>query len=414
MLLLFFLVHFLSTNSISLPRSQPDTAVTANSCDDIHSCRRRFDIVWSCLATIFVCTWVSVHPNLPPPNQSLLWRKLRMMLITVVAPEVMMGFAWRQFYAARSFEKDFKIPRSHGFFISMGGFVSRLGHNPVVVQKQFDTVPEYLADMRAVGEAEIMDKSKGDGLSKAVALIQGLWFTIQCLARVQQRLPVCELEITTLAFAVVNTVIYWLWREKPLDVQVPILIGPRVETFKVESVDEEQSIPSTASQETVAVHAGPWRSDVGHAIGGAIRGIYPDYKPTRYTSVPSFWSADDLRSKDKEPFIAECLVGTIFGAIHCAAWNADFLSVEEKWIWRATALLVAAVPGMVALAVWARDFVDGQHSVWSSRLFIVGALGITIYPIARLFLIVLPIIALRALAPGELTAVNWSTYIPHF
>jgi hypothetical protein len=51
-----------------------------DSCDDINNCRRLFDIVWGCATTIFAATWVSVHPNLPPPNQSwlvLLWRRLK-------------------------------------------------------------------------------------------------------------------------------------------------------------------------------------------------------------------------------------------------------------------------------------------------------------------------------------------------
>jgi hypothetical protein len=57
---------------------------------------------------IFVCTWVSVHPNVPSPNQSwlaLFWRRLKMMLFTVIAPELMVGFAARQFFAASSLSK---------------------------------------------------------------------------------------------------------------------------------------------------------------------------------------------------------------------------------------------------------------------------------------------------------------------
>jgi hypothetical protein len=49
-----------------------------------------------------------VHPNVPAPNQSrlaLFWRRLRMMLIAVIAPELMVGFAARQFFAARSLSK---------------------------------------------------------------------------------------------------------------------------------------------------------------------------------------------------------------------------------------------------------------------------------------------------------------------
>jgi hypothetical protein len=109
MLLLLIFVHFLSRNGSAAPvlhtlndRSAPD------SCDDINNCRKLFDIIWGSLATIFACTWVSVHPNVPSPNQSqlaLFWRRLKMMLIAVVAPELMVGFAARQFFAARTLSK---------------------------------------------------------------------------------------------------------------------------------------------------------------------------------------------------------------------------------------------------------------------------------------------------------------------
>jgi hypothetical protein len=109
MLLLLLLVHFLSKNgsAASVPHTLNDHSST-DSCDDINNCRKLFDIVWGCLATIFACTWVSVHPNVPAPNQSRLarfWRRLKMMLITVIAPEIMVGFAARQFFATRLFSK---------------------------------------------------------------------------------------------------------------------------------------------------------------------------------------------------------------------------------------------------------------------------------------------------------------------
>ncbi|KAJ6533590.1 hypothetical protein B0H19DRAFT_965079, partial [Mycena capillaripes] len=215
-----------------------DSRATAESCDDINSCRKLFDIVWGCLATIFAATWVSVHPNVPPPNQSrlaLFWRRLRMMLVAIIAPELMVGFAARQFLTARSYSKDiyhsfcieYNVSKTHGFFISMGGFVSRTGHHPITTRKQLQVVAKYLTDIHAIDVGDIKDKSKGDALSKGVALFQGLWFITQCIARVHQNLPVTELEVATLAFSVVNVLIWGLWWNKPLDVQRPILVGPQ-------------------------------------------------------------------------------------------------------------------------------------------------------------------------------------------
>jgi hypothetical protein len=49
-----------------------------------------------------------VHPNVPAPNQSWLthfWQRLKMMFIAVIAPEIMVGFAARQFIGARTLSK---------------------------------------------------------------------------------------------------------------------------------------------------------------------------------------------------------------------------------------------------------------------------------------------------------------------
>ncbi|KAJ7704571.1 hypothetical protein B0H17DRAFT_894713, partial [Mycena rosella] len=176
-----------------------------------------------CLTTIFACTLVSVHPNVPSPNQtllSLLWRRLNMMLVEVIAPELMVCFAARQFVTARWFSKKFGVSITHGFFFSMGGFVSRIGH-PIATTKQIEDPilgPEYLSAITKINIEDIMDKSKGDSLSKGIVLVQGLWFAVQCLARLSQCLPITTLEVTTLAFAVVNIFTWLLWWGKPLDV----------------------------------------------------------------------------------------------------------------------------------------------------------------------------------------------------
>jgi len=48
-------------NISSLADASPDSP----ACNDIHNCRTLASIIYSCLATIFACTWGSYHPDIP-------------------------------------------------------------------------------------------------------------------------------------------------------------------------------------------------------------------------------------------------------------------------------------------------------------------------------------------------------------
>ncbi|KAJ6565513.1 hypothetical protein DFH09DRAFT_1473573 [Mycena vulgaris] len=407
MLPLLFLAHHFSKTAGTVHGHSLHSRGLADSCDDINNCRRLFDIIWGCLTTLFACTWVSVHLNVPPPDQrwlARLWRRLRMMLITIVAPELMVGFAVRQFFVAWKFSTKFEVTFAHGFFFSMGGFVSRTGH-PVTTMKQLigPSGKQYEEATRAVKAEYIAGRGKGDALSKGIALMQGLWFITQSLARAQQHLPVTELEVATLAFAIVNIFIWLAWWEKPLDVEQPIRIGPAGGAQEPSGGPQElgPSIPHLF-----------WRA----RFNGALSGNYsdPDFNPMVSTSVPSFWSLEWNNHEDNADVavIIECLVGTVFGAIHVAAWNAEFPSADEMWMWRACSLLVTALPLLtLAMAFLHNKKYDSQAfgTIATLTLFTV----IASYIIARLFLIILPFTSLRALPPGAFTDVNWSVYIPH-
>ncbi|KAJ7192552.1 hypothetical protein GGX14DRAFT_379995, partial [Mycena pura] len=224
------------------------------------------------------------------------------------------------------------------------------------------------------------DQSKGDGLSKGVALLQGLWFVTQCLARTVQHLPATELEVATVAFAVLNFFI------KPLDVQDPIPIGSAV-------------VPEFRPQVL------NWKERFSGLLG-----IPYDYEPLSSNSVSSFFSMSsfDDTYASVAALYAEIIVGSVFDAIHCAASNASFPSSDEKWMWRSCAVLVTAIPLLMVL-----DAVVIISSITEAGTTVVFFLPISVYIVARLFLIVLPFAALRALPPGAFVDVDWNVYIPH-
>jgi len=145
---------------------------------------------------------------------------------------------------------------SHGHFLGMGGFtlVSDKVHQleepeqpgwmsatadwdpyaEYVRQREmcqlgtltFERFQELVQDPNvvfpAITAAQIKDRSKGDGLSKLLAIMQSSWFILQCVARGIQGLALTELELVTLAMASLNAITFAFWWSKPLSVQEPV------------------------------------------------------------------------------------------------------------------------------------------------------------------------------------------------
>ena len=65
--------------------------------------RTVWDILWSCLATTFAVTWVSVHPNVPFLEETswmVLKRRVFLMVLALLAPDVMIMWAFKQWRGA--------------------------------------------------------------------------------------------------------------------------------------------------------------------------------------------------------------------------------------------------------------------------------------------------------------------------
>ena len=70
---------------------------------DADTGRTVWDILWSCLATTFAVTWVSVHPNVPWLEETswmVLKRRIFLMVLALLAPEVMIMWAFQQWRGA--------------------------------------------------------------------------------------------------------------------------------------------------------------------------------------------------------------------------------------------------------------------------------------------------------------------------
>lgn len=77
--------------------STPQSA--ADVCSSCPEMRSLISILWSCFSTLILATWVSVHPNLPPPRTTFFRMaviRFGLMMATVLAPEVTLSWAYMQ------------------------------------------------------------------------------------------------------------------------------------------------------------------------------------------------------------------------------------------------------------------------------------------------------------------------------
>ena len=109
--------------------------------------------------------------------------------------------------------------------------------------KEFASNPDTNFESPKITVAEIKDRSKGDFLSKLIAIFQTTWFILQCIARGQQGLALTELELVILTLASLNAVTYMFWWHKPLGLQDPIRIY-----FKNEAVTTSGGHLSTLNE----------------------------------------------------------------------------------------------------------------------------------------------------------------------
>src|SRR5260221_12062640 len=100
---------------------------------------------------------------------------------------------------------------AHGHLVVMGGIstvdpsVENDGQvdprSPVLTFERYTKTEERTRldrKLRKISEGGIKDWSKGDILSRLIAITQTTWFILQCIARGQQKLTLTELELVTL------------------------------------------------------------------------------------------------------------------------------------------------------------------------------------------------------------------------
>jgi len=169
-------------------------------------------------------------------------RKLTISLWMLMFPEVVVAWAFRQWYQARNFAKRHEgmcqsiawliipiIPLlargwtiAHGHLVLMGGFMLFQAERPIQVlspSKFNKFILSGSVEFPSITNQDIKRRGKNHPLLAALTLLQSSWFIVQCIARRFRGLTITPMEMMTLALILMYALLLVAWWHKPLDVQ---------------------------------------------------------------------------------------------------------------------------------------------------------------------------------------------------
>ena len=423
--------------------------------------RGTFDILQICVTTVFLCTYTTLYLNTVPKDEgrlAIFYHKTKWALFTVFSPEMIVGIAAEQWRAAQRSLEDFThlqntletkkaVSRSsdesdllarlkaapwtarHAFLANMGGIhldCPDFKPFPVNSHQVLWLVENLHVTYPSIAQDLIEDKNKADIFARVAKLLQITWFTTQSIIRGVDHLGITTLELSTIAFGYCTLNSFWFWRHKPLDVAEAIILectkplreiiresGRNVGFYKQTPLD-------FVEPEMGTTYVAPFFWTVRTLFGFEGRPtILPQQTFLNTATVPN----RGLKSCD----LAFALYfSTAYFGIHLAAWDFPFPTSVERLLWRIAAMTLNGMVALFMFACW-----PGNHLIkylWADRpqyalqqahrppVWVAKALSLpvlSVYCLARSYIIVEGFVSLRSLPATAFTSVSWWSLVPH-
>jgi hypothetical protein len=382
--------------SAPIPVTQRDTITPApilvgwvSEPDD----RGTLGLLTTCLTTIFLCTWVVIHPRVYSSETFATAHKLALLLKTLLAPEFIAVEGLQEWAQCRRMVDDCaaysngEFQLVHAYYVSMlalryrapaGGGGGGSGGNKVIWPNQYTWLLQqgliFWSSHAAWGMTlpQIRDKNKSDSVTKLITLFQVLWFVATCIMRGANDLPLSQLESMTLSYIPLFAITYFFWWEKPKDILAPTIVDLPEMSMEQREMFEGMALSNRFDDENAqSSYWNVWaltpRVFEKEARDRTLREARQRFLERadlveRQRGVKSVMStASELRGPgdveielEKEIVVAHwdpglyhskiirslcSLFGASFGALHLACWNTAFPTLVEKWLWRGSAFV---------------------------------------------------------------------------
>ena len=331
--------------------------------------RGTWSILWSCLVTIFLCTWSILHLDVPKKRGRwhLLSIKIMWMLVAAMTPEYILCEAARNWLSARKVFKKLErlsIGRESTWTMTHLQFAYAKGFwtcppggtgSPCKLAALVTLIEDGEIEEPPIPEEELQSRGESDWIVKSVAISQIIWFLIQTLSRRLQDYPVTALEILTVALIFPSLLTYGFSWYKPQNVEYPVTIPLR---------NASQIEPTNLKEEE------------GSPIPVVIFGVFV----------------------------------LVFGLIHCWwAWNFPFPTPREILVWRVCSTTTTAVAATLAIMVCLEGWHIDKFRRRTELMWVLSGL----YFLGRMEINISAFIALRSSPADAFKTPDWNVYIPH-
>lgn len=281
---------------------------------------------------------------------------------------------------------------------------------------QWDIVLGWrIADAPDIPDSQLKKLDRGGTLVKALALLQVIYLILQLIARKVGGLPSAQLEIAALAFAASSGITYLLYWNRPQSVET-------VHYIKAKRTIQDQDLRGMLKG---LVQNGPTYIWLAHRTRCE---VYPEFGPAPIPNdaghaIESSLPGQKILGSNYEMYsliLGALFGGTIFGALHCLAWNFYFPTPGEALAWKVCSVATTCLPllSILPISAWMRlnPWAMAKKGSPVSRL-IVGAIGMGLflipYVLARLFLLMEIFRSLFFLPPRAFID-TWSGSFPNW
>ncbi|KAK7023635.1 hypothetical protein VNI00_016597 [Paramarasmius palmivorus] len=289
-----------------------------------------------------------------------------------------------------------------------------------------------------INAEEVTARGESDALGKLIAFVEVVWFALQCISRWAEDLAFAEIEVITLAHAVILGVSFRFWWHKPLRVRSPVRVTwvRRDITYQPQRAIKKPSLHSRILEGPTVIRqylyddlqdvrnhrASGFFSCLKNMICGQCNPcsgccLLPRYLIANFKEV--LLSTSRVKSIFY-PGLGRTMVrdlwqvyvaAVVFGGVHLIAWKGGFPADIYQDIWRRAALAMVAIPLAILPLNWVGKG-DKRNSV--TRMANGSILLLCfLYAVARLGTVYVAFGTLKNLPYSARRAVEWTHFIPH-